>query len=210
MRALHIGGGGFTIPRYLAATRPGSFSTVLELDPGLVKLSRERLGLRTGPDLGVRTGDARVLIGSFADASNDVVVGNAFGGLAVPWHLTTVGFVSAVRASLRPGGAYVLNLIDYPPLRFARAEIATLGEVYDHVAVLAPGAVLVGQASGDIVLAASDSAFNPETITTRIAARRGMENLLVGADARDFANGAAPLTDQRAPVDQWLARARRG
>ena len=31
--ALHIGGGGFAFPSYLAATRPGSRSTVLELDP---------------------------------------------------------------------------------------------------------------------------------------------------------------------------------
>ena len=29
---VHVGGGGFTMPRYLAATRPGTRSVVLELD----------------------------------------------------------------------------------------------------------------------------------------------------------------------------------
>jgi Spermidine synthase len=47
--ALHIGGGGFTLPRYLAATRPGSASTVLELDPAVVEIGRRRLALETGP-----------------------------------------------------------------------------------------------------------------------------------------------------------------
>ena len=47
--AVFVGGGGFTLPRYLAATRPGSHSRVLEVDRQLVDLARERLGLRTGP-----------------------------------------------------------------------------------------------------------------------------------------------------------------
>ena len=47
--AVFVGGGGFTLPRYLAATRPGSRSRVLEVDPQLVDLARDELGLRTGP-----------------------------------------------------------------------------------------------------------------------------------------------------------------
>ena len=43
---VHLGGGGFTMPRYLAATRPGTRSTVLEIDPGVVALGREHLGVR--------------------------------------------------------------------------------------------------------------------------------------------------------------------
>ena len=57
-----LGGAGFTLPRYLLATRPGSRARVLEVDGGLVDLARERLGLRTGPDLRVVIGDARVTL----------------------------------------------------------------------------------------------------------------------------------------------------
>jgi MFS family permease len=59
LTALHLGGGGFTVPRYVAATRAGSSQLVLELDGRLVDLDRRRLGLRTGPDLRVKVGDAR-------------------------------------------------------------------------------------------------------------------------------------------------------
>ena len=47
--AVHLGGGGFTIPRYLAATRPGSDNLVLELDPGVIDVAEDELGLRLGP-----------------------------------------------------------------------------------------------------------------------------------------------------------------
>ena len=58
--ALHVGGGGFTMPRYLAAEYPGTKSTVLEIDPSVLKTGRERLGLHTSDALRVRIGDARI------------------------------------------------------------------------------------------------------------------------------------------------------
>ena len=207
LRVLHVGGGGFTLPGYLRAVRPGSVSTVLEIDPGLLRLSQDRLGLRTGPDLDVRIGDARLLIQAFGDGGHDVVVGDAFGGRAVPWHLTTVEFLSSVRASLRPGGLYVMNLIDYPPMRFLRAEIATLARVFDHVAVVADRAVL-DETGGNVVLVATDGPLNAQDITARIADRDGDEEVLSGAAVGNLMAGVSPLTDDWAPVDQWLARAR--
>jgi spermidine synthase len=203
---LHVGGGGFTVPRYLRAVRPGSTGLVLEIDPGVVELSRERLGLTTGPDLQVRVGDARQLVAGLPAASYDVVVGDAFGGLAVPWHLTTLEFARAVNGSLRPGGLYVLNVIDDPPLRFARAEATTLSNVFEDVVVIAPPAVLAGEGGGNLVLAASDAPLDQERILARIAARGGEEDVLAGAA---FAGGAPTLSDDHAPVDQWLARTRR-
>ena len=47
--AVHVGGGGFTMPRYLEATRPGSDSVVLELDPGVVELAEDELGAALRP-----------------------------------------------------------------------------------------------------------------------------------------------------------------
>nr|MBA3851008.1 fused MFS/spermidine synthase [Chloroflexota bacterium] len=72
LSALHIGGGGFTLPRYLAATRPGSSSVVLELDPTVVALAREELGLRTSEELEVRVGDARLALADLPDDGYDL------------------------------------------------------------------------------------------------------------------------------------------
>ena len=209
--AVHIGGGGFTMPRYLGATRPGSTNLVLEIDPGLVRIAHDRLGLTADPRSGleVRVGDGRILLGDVATASRDVAVGDAFGGLAVPWHLTTETAVAEVRRVLRPGGFYVANLIDYPPLRFVRAEVATLAATFPHVAVVAPPSTFDGGGGGNVVLVGATSPIDVERLETGIAARGGEEAVVVDAAAVAFAGDAPVLTDDKAPVDQWLARSRR-
>ncbi|MCA1702258.1 MAG: fused MFS/spermidine synthase [Actinobacteria bacterium] len=207
---VHVGGGGFTLPRYLSAVRPGSTNVVLEIDPGLIEVAQDRLGLRPGSDIEVRTGDARLLVDALPMASHDVVLGDAFGGVAVPWHLTTAEFSEAVGDTLRSGGVYVLNVIDRPPLRFARAEVATLLRVFDHVAVIAPPALIQAKQGGNFVLVATNDPIDAERITASIHARQGDEQVVAGEAARAFARSAPVLTDNFAPVDQWLARARTG
>ena len=166
---LHLGGGGFSVPRHLAAVRPGSRSTVLEVDPQIPVIGRERLGLVTGPDLVVKVGDARTAITEQPGRAYDVVVGDAFGSLAVPWHLTTAQMVEQVRRVLRPGGVYLLNVIDYPPLALARAETATLLAAFDDVALMAVQPTLAGKGGGNLVLVASDRAL-PVDIAKRLLA----------------------------------------
>ena len=193
--AVFVGGGGFTIPRWLAAARPGSRSRVLELDPELVELVEDRLGLETSPALRARTGDARVTLRDEPDDSADLVVGDAFGGRAVPWHLTTREFLEDVDRVMRPGALYAMNLIDRGGLKLVRAEAATLLEVFEHVAVISGNEAT----SGNHVLVASARPVRellPEdpALTVR-----------EGADVVRFAAGADVLRDDHAPADQLLA-----
>ncbi|HWM01736.1 MAG TPA: fused MFS/spermidine synthase, partial [Actinophytocola sp.] len=79
--AYHVGGGGVTFPRYLAETRPGTRSVVSEIDPGVVDVDTERLGLETGPALRVRVEDGRLGVRRVPNSSRDLVIGDAFGGV---------------------------------------------------------------------------------------------------------------------------------
>jgi spermidine synthase len=153
--AVHVGGGAFALPRYLAATRPRSRQIVLERDPEVVRLARDRLGLRPSPRLRVRVGDAAALLPALPDRSADVVVGDAFDGPHVPAALSGPGFVAHVRRVLRPSGVYVLNVIDAPPLDAARAHAATLAGAFGHLAAIAPPGVLRARSPGNVVLVAS-------------------------------------------------------
>lgn len=202
--ALHIGGGGFTLPRYLSATRPGSRNLVLELDPSVVEISERELGLVQGPELRVEVGDARLGLARQPDDAYDVVIGDAFGGLAVPWHLTTRELVEEVERTLRTDGVYAVNLIDFPPLGFARAEVATLRAVFDHVTVVGPSDRLEGLAGGNFVLVASNAPLPLEAIATRNASRGDDDTVAKAADIEAFTAGAHVLTDDYAPVDQLL------
>jgi len=193
--AVFVGGGGFTLPRWLAASRPGSRSRVLEVDGDLVQLARERLGLRTSPALRVLEGDARMTMRDQPTGSADVVVGDAFGGRAVPWHLATVEWKREVRRVLRPGGLYALNVIDNGELRLMRAEAATLLSTFAEVRLVArPGPI-----GGNLLLVASERPL-PRAVGSR---SRGARTYDRAAVAR-LAAGSDPPTDDDAPADQLL------
>jgi SAM-dependent methyltransferase len=196
---LHVGGGGFTLPRYLQEVRPGSTDLVVEIDAELVAIAEDRLGLRTGDGLDVEVGDGRLTIQAQPDDSLDLVIGDAFGSQSVPWHLTTVEILEEISRGLRPGGVYAMNVIDGGSNRFARAQVATLQEVFTHVAVIVPDSGVPDRTVNQI-LVASDAPL-PELDLT------GIDGALVAGDAvAAFVDGAQVLTDDHAPVDQLIRR----
>ncbi|MER7736513.1 fused MFS/spermidine synthase [Streptomyces erythrochromogenes] len=209
LAAHHLGGGGLTFPRYLAATRPGTRSLVSEIDGGVVRIDRDRLGL--GPDggIGVRVEDGRIGLRRLETGSRDLVVGDAFGGVSVPWHLTTAEAMADVRRVLREDGLYVANLIDHGDLAFARAEVATLGRTFAHVAVvgrpsdigLDPTAPAEG---GNLVVLASDRPVDLRATQAALDARQNGWRIAAGADLATWIGDARLLTDDHAPVDQLL------
>lgn len=204
LSALHIGGGGLTLPRYLAEVRPGTRSRVIEVDPGVVRIDREQLGLDTSELLQVTVADGRVGLTQEPPGERDLVVGDAFGGLAVPWQLTTREAVELVDRALADDGVYAINLIDHPPLSFVRAELATLREVFPHVALLARIPVLAGEDGGNLVAVASRSPIPAERLGERLTDHELIWRVAQGADLDRFIGDADVLTDDHAPVDQLL------
>jgi MFS family permease len=203
--AVHVGGGGFTMPRWLAATRPGSASTVLEVDAGVVELGRRELGVAEIAGVDTRIGDARSLLAALPSASADVVVGDAFGARSVPWHLATAEFAADVHRVLRHDGVYVLNVIDHDPWDLLAAEVATLAARFPHVAVLARPEQLAPGGGGNAVVVASDLPIDVEALAARAAARGEPGSVRGDEQARRFARDAPVLVDDRAPVDQMVS-----
>lgn len=206
---LHIGGGGFTFPRYIEAIHPEARQTVLELDPKIYEVAQSELGYVPSDRIDVRLGDARQSIRALPEDAFDVVIGDAFGGLAVPWHLTTTEFLDQVARVLRPGGAYVANLIDYPPLRFVRAEAATAATVFSRVAVIANRETIAGEGGGNLVLVASDAPLDRAGVEAAIATwGEGSTTAVLAArdEVARFIGASFTLTDDFAPVDQLLGR----
>lgn len=194
-----VGGGGLTLPRWLEETRPGSHSTVLEVDGEMVDFVEERTGMRSSPRFQVDVGDARVRMLDQESDSADVVVGDAFSGLTVPWHLTTAEWIDEVQRVLRPGGLYALNIIDYSPFDFLQAESATLLQAFADVRMVTFANRNGKPAGNNAVLLASDRPL-PASVRSR---ERGALNFLRPA-LESFAAGAEPLRDDYAPVDQLL------
>lgn len=201
-----IGGGGETLVRYLASTRPTSSQTVIEIDSALATAVRDHLGPFMG-DERVRTiiGDAGLVMRDLPYGGADVVIGDAFSGLAVPWHLTTVEFLTLVRDRLTADGIYVMNVVDAGNYALARAEIATLARVFDEVVVLTRGAALEPNGPNTNLVVVAGSRL-PGANELEVAVRNaGSSSIVVSGDAlTEFVDGAALLTDDHAPTDQLV------
>ena len=195
-----IGGGGFTLPRWLAAAEPGARSRVLEIDPELVELARERLGLGDVPGMEVVTGDARLTLRDVPSGSLDFVVGDAFGGRAVPWHLTTREFLAEVRRVLRDDGVYAMNVVDQGAMDFARAQATTFRESFPHVALVGRGKSGATPGPGNVVLFGSRRPLPGPALTRERGA-----TVLRGNAYDSFAGDAQVLRDDYAPTDQLLS-----
>ncbi|GGX07462.1 fused MFS/spermidine synthase [Streptomyces lomondensis] len=209
LAAHHLGGGGLTFPRYLADTRPGTRSLVSEIDGGVVRIDRDQLGLRPGDGIDVRVEDGRLGLRRLETGSRDLVVGDAFGGVSVPWHLTTVEAMTDVRRVLDEDGLYVANLIDHGGMAFARAEVATLSETFEHVALVGEPADIgldptATPQGGNLVAIGSDRPVDVRATQEALDARQTGWKITSGDDLTTWIGDAQLLTDDYAPVDQLL------
>ena len=198
LRVLHIGGGGFTLPRYLDAVRPGSTHTVLELDEDLVPIIQRDFGLREDHGYDIRFGDARINLAELDDDSFDLIVGDAYSGNSVPWHLATAEVVEEVDRLLDSGGIYIANIIDGNENRFIRSQLATLETSFGELVMVEPQGGVTPRAQNQLVIGSHDPVG-----TLEIAAGDGRQ---LGPDElRDFiGDDALVLTDDFAPADQLL------
>ncbi len=194
--ALHVGGGAFSVPAYINAVRPGSTNLVSEIDPLLVDVGRDELGLETGPALEIVTGDARLTVADLPTDSYDLIVGDVFGGLTVPWHLTTTEFIAELDRVLRPGGVYAMNIIDGDQIRFVEAELATLAEHFENRTVVIPPDWPSRRPVNQILIA-SDGPL-PEVVVDT-------EHGVLVDDIDAFVGDAPVLRDDFAPVEQLAA-----
>jgi spermidine synthase len=196
LRVLHLGGGALTLPRYLAATRPGSAQRVVEIDGPLVELVRRALPLPAKANIRVRVADARAAVEGMREAGYDVVIVDVFAGARTPAHLASVEFIRAAARVLDPAGWLIANIADGPPLRHARAQVATIRAVLPEACLVADAAVLRGRRFGNLVVLAGRT---PPPIAE--LARRAAGDWFPGrveTDLDRFAGGAAPVTDSAA------------
>ncbi|MFC7305367.1 spermidine synthase [Streptomyces monticola] len=195
VQAVHLGGGGFTLARYIAATRPRSTQQVVERDAALVQLVRRELPLAPHARVRVRSIDAREGLAKIPEAWADLVIADVFSAARTPAHLTSTEFLADVRRVLKPGGHYAANLADGPPLTHLRGQIATAAAVFPELALAADPAVLRGKRFGNAVLLASERPLPVAELTRRIAGDPHPGRVEHGKALADFTGGAAPVMD---------------
>lgn len=197
LRVLHLGGGAWTLPRYVAATRPGSAQRVVEIDGALVDLVAARLPA-DGWGIEVTVADARAALDTVVPGSVDLLVLDVFAGARTPAHLTSAQFVAAAARVLAPGGVYAANVADGGALPFARTQLAALADRFAELAVLVAPAVWGGRRFGNLVLLGSDQEL-PEAALIRRAAGDPFPARVFGTEEVRRAATAAPVDRTATP-----------
>ncbi|SCG74843.1 hypothetical protein GA0070614_5539 [Micromonospora coxensis] len=193
---LHLGGGALTLPRYVAATRPGSAQRVVERDAAVVDLVGRELPAPPTP-VDVDVADARDAVGAAPAHRYDLVLADIYRAARMPAHVASREFAAEVARTLRPDGVYLVNVTDLPPLVFTRVQAATLRAVFAEVCLVADRRMLRGRRYGNVVLAA---ALRPGRLPTRrlagrVAADPVPGGVLHGTELDAFVGGARPATD---------------
>jgi len=202
--AFFIGGGTYSVPRAWADRNTGPI-TVAEIDPEVTRTAVRDFWLEP-QTITILDEDARVALRKRPDQHYDVIVGDAFGDIAVPPHLITREFFSLVRARLSQDGVFLMNVVDFPERLEALSAIAsTLQSVFDSVEIWTeeslptPGEqrVFVLVAAGRPTAFSVITTASPEP--TRFAAMaQSFTDRLVGRAS------PAILTDDYAPIDRLL------
>lgn len=206
--AFFAGGGAFTLPRAWAADHPEGRLVVAEIDPAIAALARRDFWLQDSPALDVIARDARVALQAVPPGPRfDLVFADAFQDLAMPVHLVTREWHRAVRERLRPGGAYLVNVMeDRRAPRFLLALLRTLAEDFAAVEVWVEAAEQPAGRRITYLVLASDT---PSPLA-RLPARRGPERLWARLPpdyvaSRWEAARVPVLTDDFAPVDRLMS-----
>ena len=195
LRALHLGGGLCTVPRWVADRYPGSKQRVAEADEEVAKIASS---LRPMPPLDLVVEDARDALERTKTGSIDLLVSDVYMGPETVMSVYPQPVLELAQSVLGPDGLYLCNISDAAPFDLAKTVAAMLRGLYDEVAVLAEPGVLRGRRSGNFVLAGTDSELDPEELGRRAAAGSMRVRLIADDDLVAFIGATEPARDESA------------
>jgi spermidine synthase len=193
--AVHLGAGACTLPRYLAATRPGSRQRAYDLDAEVVAVVRDQLHIDEVPKLQLIVDEARHALSQTRENSAHLVVIDAYDGPHAAVSLLTSEAIVDAHRVLRRSGVLLANVADRAPFDFLRPVLATLKDVFGHVVLLADPGSMRGRRYWNQVIVASDQRLPVDELRRRVAKQTPPARLVAGARLTDFIGDASPTTD---------------
>lgn len=198
-RVLIVGFAGGTIARQYLALSNASIIGV-EIDPLVVKVSKEYFGVEECDRLQVIVADGRTYLNLHRERF-DIILMDAFNPPTIPFHLATKEFFQLAKERLKPGGLIAVNVPRYgEPTHVIDPVCATLESVFDTVLLVdrrpsIPQLAIASQDGidlDDFILKVGQNAINaPMRIVNRL-----MSKTDVFEGSRDLI-----LTDDRSSIE---------
>lgn len=198
--SLFLGGGGYILPYWVERHFPEAAVDVVEIDPEVTKVARKEF-VPDSRRIRSYHMDARLALLTLPpEQKYDVIFGDVFNDISVPYHLTTAEFAALVRERLTDDGIYVMNVVDRRGEGpFLKAIVATLKQAFPHVYTLPGGDWSDGfRGRTPHVIVASQQPV-PWTVWRMDPARPAYD-----VDLIEVEPGGLVLTDDYAPTDNLL------
>lgn len=198
------GGGAYTQPRAVRALSPASSITVAELDPVVTETAADALYVDTSGMRVIHEDARRALAG--LNERFDVVVGDVFHDVAIPFHLVTRDFFQLVKTRLTNGGMLAMNVVDaFPDPRLVKSVVNALEQEFAQVAVWVDR---LPEAPTRVTYVIT--ATNGESWPDAVQARRGIARTWYRIDEPMRNSGTSMdelpvLSDAYAPVERLIA-----
>ncbi len=194
---------GNTAGRLYAVSTAGS-----EIDPAVARIARHFFFFEDDPRTRVHIEDARQYLRR-SDRRWDYIYTDAYIGMSIPFHLTTVEFLDEVKRHLNPGGVVGLNLAAGLQEPFPRAILNTLSNRFETVfafAVRGSTNLYILAIDAKITLPKTDMIRTGEELDRRLELQPSLatiarSRLEIVLDPRT----AVLLTDRFAPANHLIA-----
>jgi spermidine synthase len=213
-KSLFIGGGGYTLPRFLEAAYPQAEIDVVEIDPEVTRVAERFLGLSQESVIRSYNEDGRwFVMNAREQGTYDFVFGDAFNDLSIPFHLTTREFGVHVKKLLKPDGLLMTNVIDsLQNGRFLPSYVRTLEEVFgkDHVHLITENTEAADAGIGTYIVVASQKILDMDEFVKAVTVSgKGspFSRVFPPHLLREYLKTpyAMVLTDDHVPVDNLIA-----
>jgi spermidine synthase len=212
-KALFLGGGGYTFPRFIEAKYPEAEIHVVEVDPEITRVVKKYLGVSESSRIRSFNEDGRwFVINCKEKGTYDFIFGDAFNDLSIPYHLTTKEFAMQLKGLLKPDGLLLANVIDsFKKGAFMPSYIRTLEEVFGkgnvHLLTLTPDYERIGIST--FVVAASPERLDMDDFIRAVKGKRAemTSHVMPPDQLQEFLKEhySVILTDDYVPVDNLIA-----
>ena len=213
LKALFLGGGGYTFPRFIEAKYPEAEIHVVEIDPEITRVAKKYLGVTENTRIRSFNEDGRWFVMNCEEKGTyDFIFGDAFNDLSIPYHLTTKEFAVQLKNLLKPDGLLLANVIDsFKKGAFMPSYIRTLEEVFGkgnvHLMTLISDYDKIGIST--CVVVASPKKLDMEEFVRVVKGKGGemTSHVMPQERLQEFLKErySVILTDDYVPVDNLIA-----
>ncbi len=217
-KVLMLGGGGYSVPKWLLAGRGGLDGEklrldVVELDPGMTRLAKEAFGLKEDARMRIFHEDARRFINTNRQKYDLIFVDVFNSHYSIPFHMTTVEAAAALRSSVQDQGAVMMNVIsalEGEGSHILQGIYGALRESFAHVYVFAVRDEMPRDVIQNLMVLAlpEENASVQKAIisgkdTQNIAFSAGILEKLSHRVTQTLPQDVPPLRDDFAPVEKY-------